>query len=288
LGGAPRAIALGSSHWCRATPHRGRGGPFTTEGREDVFMSAKLFLIDGHSQVFQAYYALGRLTSPKGLPVNAVFGFVGMFQRLLREQKPDYLAVVFDREGPTFRHQEYKEYKATRKPTPEDLIPQVPVIEEILRAYGVPIYGVSGYEADDVIATIAKRAAADGLDVYIVTTDKDAQQLIGPHIKVLNVRKDQVLDLEWLKKERGLTPEQVVEVMALEGDHVDNIPGVPGVGEKTALELIHEWGTLENLLANAEKVKRPKLRENLIRALTWRASANGWSSWTRRRRSSST
>ena len=228
-------------------------------------MSAKLFLIDGHSQVFQAYYALGHLTSPKGLPVNAVFGFVGMFQRLLREQKPDYLGVVFDMEGPTFRHKAYKEYKATRKPTPEDLIPQVPVIQDILRAYRVPVYGVQGYEADDVIATIAKQSASEGMDVYIVTTDKDAQQLIGPHIKVLNMRKEQVLDLDWLKKERGLAPEQVVDVMALEGDHVDNVPGVPGVGEKTALELIHEWGTLDNLLANADKVKRPKLRENLVK-----------------------
>ncbi len=224
---------------------------------------SKLFLIDGHSQVFQAYYALGSLTSPDGLPVNAIFGFVGMLQRLLREYKPDYCAVVFDMEGPTFRHEAFKEYKATRKPTPEDLVPQIPVIREIIEAYQLPSYGVRGYEADDVIATIAKKVAEKGLDVFIVTTDKDAQQLIGPHISVLNARKDQVLDLEWLKKERGLTPEQVVDVMALEGDAVDNVPGVPGVGEKTALQLIHEYGTLENVLQNADRVKRPKLRENL-------------------------
>jgi DNA polymerase-1 len=228
-------------------------------------MSPKLFLIDGHSQVFQAYYAIGDLTSPKGLPVNAAFGFVGMLERLLREQKPEYCAVVFDMEGPTFRHKVFKEYKATRKPTPPDLIPQIPVVQQIIKAYRIPTYALSGYEADDVIGTIASQAASKGMEVYIVTTDKDAQQLIGPHVKIWSSRKNQVLDLEWLQKERGLRPEQVVDAMALEGDSIDNVPGIQGVGEKTALELVREWGTLERVLDNAQQVKRPKLRGNLMK-----------------------
>lgn len=230
-------------------------------------MPDRFFIIDGHSQCYQAYYAISDLTSPGGIPVNAVYGFTNMLRRLLKEQNPEYLAAVFDSEGPTFRHAQYSAYKAQRKETPSDFSIQLPFICRVLKAYEIPIYVCEGYEADDLIGTIAKQVAQKGLEVYIITADKDLEQLIGPHIKIYNARKDMVLDLETLKSEKGITPEQLTDLLALIGDSIDNIPGVPGIGPKTALELINRFGSLEALLDNIDKISGGKREERLKEGL---------------------
>ena len=226
-------------------------------------MPERFFIIDGHSQSYQAYYAISDLTSPKGIPVNAVYGFTNMLRRLLKEQRPEYLAVVFDSGAPTFRHAQYSAYKAHRKETPDDFSIQIPFIHKVLRAYNIPVYVCEGYEADDLIGTVARQVAQRGLDVYIITADKDLEQLIAPHVKIYNARKDMLLDLETLKREKGITPEQVTDLLALMGDSIDNIPGVPGVGPKTALELLHRFGSLEAVLDNVDSIKGGKREERL-------------------------
>jgi DNA polymerase-1 len=181
---------------------------------------------------------------------------------VVREQQPDHLAVVFDSKGPTFRHQLYPPYKANRAAMPEDLVPQVPVIKEVVRAFNMPAIELPGFEADDIIATLAKRFAAEGLDVTVVTGDKDLMQVVAERIRLLDTMKDKVSGLEEVAARFGGTPAQVIEVQALSGDSSDNVPGVPGIGEKTAVELIREFGSVDNLLANLDRVKG-KRRENL-------------------------
>ncbi len=227
-------------------------------------MSPKILLIDGHSQCYQSFYAIPMLTSPTGQPVNAVYGFVATLKKLLREHKPDLAVVVFDPKGPTFRHKQYQDYKAQRKPMPDALRAQIPLIHEASEVHGLRVASVEGFEADDVIGTLAKRASSRGLDVDIVTTDKDAEQLLDPRIKLVDARRDKVTDLETLRREKGIEPSQVIECMALSGDSTDNIPGVPGIGPKTALALIREWGTLENVLEHVEDVRGAKTKENLV------------------------
>lgn len=226
-------------------------------------MSESLFIIDGHSHCYQAYYAIRELTTPDGQPINAVYAFTGMLRRLLNEYNPTHLVVVFDSAGPTFRHRQFAEYKANRKITPNDFQSQLPFIYEIIKAYNIPVYSYEGYEADDVIGTIAKWASAKNIPTFIVSADKDLEQLIDPYVNVVNTRKDKIIDLETFQKEKGIKPEQMVDVLALEGDDIDNIPGVPGIGEKTALDLIKEWGSLEGVLANISKIKDTKKQENL-------------------------
>lgn len=226
-------------------------------------MARTLFLIDAHSYLYQAFYAIRRLNAPDGRPVNAVYGFTNLLMRLFTEVRPEYIAVAFDSPGKTFRHARYKEYKATRKEMPTELRPQIPLIREIIEAFGVPTFSVEGYEADDIIAAIARHAERDGVDTFIVTRDKDAKQLLSERVRMFNTKDDSAYTPEDLKREWGIEPEQVIDLLALMGDASDNIPGVPGVGEKTALALIQEYGTLENVLANAEKVKGKKLAENL-------------------------
>jgi DNA polymerase-1 len=230
-------------------------------------MSERFFIIDGHSQCYQAYYAISDLTSPGGVPVNAVYGFTNMLRKLLREQNPDYVAVAFDSGVPTFRHARYSDYKAHRKETPGDFAIQLPLIYKLLNAYNIPIYACEGYEADDLIGTLGKQAAQRGMDVYIVTADKDLEQLIDPHIKIYNARKDTILDLQTLKEEKGITPGQLTDLLALTGDSIDNVPGVPGIGPKTALELLQRFGSLEAILENVDQItggkREEKLRETL-------------------------
>jgi DNA polymerase-1 len=226
-------------------------------------MGKTLFLIDGHSQLYQAYWAIrGELSSPAGVPTGAVYGFTNMLRRILN-QHPDYVAVVFDTGKPTFRHRRYPEYKANRPPMPDDLIVQIGYVEKVLRAWGIPILRREGYEADDVIGTLARRAAAEGLEVRILTRDKDVLQLLGPHVAVYDNTKDRLITEADLEAERGLKPEQVVDWLGLAGDTSDNVPGVPGIGDKTALALIHEFGSLEAVLAGADRVSGQKRQENL-------------------------
>ena len=224
----------------------------------------QLFIIDGNSYIYRAFYAVRGLTTASGMPTNAIFGFANMLLKVVRDKSPDLLAVAFDPKGPTRRHGEFREYKAHRPPMPRDLVPQIPVIHRLVQAFRVPVFIQDGQEADDVIATLARRGTDAGLDVVIVTGDKDILQLVGPHVRVYDSLKERTYTSQEVEERFGVGPDRVVEVMGLMGDASDNIPGVPGIGEKTAQALIKEYGTIENVLAHAHQIKRPKLRQSLL------------------------
>jgi DNA polymerase-1 len=222
-----------------------------------------LYLVDAHSLIFQVFHAIKGMTSPSGLPTNALFGFARDMAFLRTDRRPDYLVCAFDVAGRTLREQIYPDYKAHRAPMPDDLVVQLPLIHRLLEAMRIPELGVEGYEADDVIATVARVAAARGIDVYICTSDKDCRQLIDDHVRLFNLRKRQEFGRKELLDDWGVTPEQVVDLQALTGDSVDNVPGVPGIGVKTAAKLLQDYGTLENILANVDKIPGAKRQENL-------------------------
>lgn len=223
-----------------------------------------VFLIDGSGFIFRAFHALPPMTRPDGTPVNAVYGFCSMLMKLLEDTDADHIAVVFDTSRKTFRSEIYPEYKAHRPPPPEELIPQFGLIRDAVRAFNLPCIELEGYEADDLIATYAKQAAAKGAEVTIVSSDKDLMQLVDDHISMLDPMKLQTLGREEVEAKFGVPPEKVVDVQALAGDSTDNVPGVPGIGIKTASQLILEYGDLETLLAKADGIKQKKRRENLI------------------------
>jgi len=225
-------------------------------------MPRRLYVIDSHGQLYASFYALPNLTSPKGEPTGATFGFVGTLLKILRDEKPDYLVACFDLPGPTHRHEAFAAYKAQRPPMPDDLAVQVRRAHEVLAAMGIPAVESAGYEADDCIAAIVERGRREGLDVVICSRDKDLEQLVAPGVTMLDTKTFEHLDPEGILEKRGVTPEQTVDVLALMGDATDNIPGVPGIGPKTATKLIAEYGSLDNLLAHAEEVKG-KVGENL-------------------------
>jgi DNA polymerase-1 len=222
------------------------------------------YIIDGNSYIYRAFYAIRGLSTSSGLPTNAVFGFANMLMKVIKEKSPDMLAIAFDPKGPTRRHGEFKEYKAHRPPMPRDLIPQIPYIHRLVQAFRIPVFIEEGQEADDVIATLARRAATQGMDVVIVTGDKDIFQLIGPGITVYDTLKEKVYGPDDVIERFGVPPEKMVEIMGLMGDAADNIPGVPGIGEKTAQALIKQYGTIENLLSHTDEITKPKLRQTLI------------------------
>jgi DNA polymerase-1 len=231
-------------------------------------MAPKLLVVDGHAQIYRAYYAIKALTDPKGRPVNAVYGVAMTLLNLWKEFKPEYLALVLDTPTPTHRHKLYAEYKAQRQAMPEDLRTQLPLIKELVLALGIKVLEQPGWEADDLMGTLAARARQDKLDALLFTTDKDAFQLVGEHVSVLRPvhggkGENEVLDAAGVERFFGVRPDQVVDLLALMGDASDNIPGVPGVGEKTALDLIRTYGSLDGVYASLEKIAKPKLRENL-------------------------
>jgi len=223
-----------------------------------------LYLVDGSNYVFRAFYAIRHLSNSRGFPTNAVYGFTTMLMKLLRDRKPDYIAVAFDLKGPTFRDEVYDKYKANRAPTPDALIPQIPYIKEVVRGFSIPVVEQEGIEADDIIGTLAKRYAAKDMQVVIVSGDKDLLQLVTGDIVVIDTMKDRTYDVAGVRERFGVPPEKVVDVLALSGDATDNVPGVPGVGEKTAQRLIEEFGSLDQVLANAENVKNEKTRNRII------------------------
>ena len=222
-----------------------------------------MFLIDGSSYIYRAFFALPPLSNSKGFPTNAILGFTNMILKILRDKKPDYVAVVFDAPGPTFRHEVFGNYKANRPPMPENLRPQVPHIKEVVKALRLPLLEEQGYEADDLIGAITKKIAREELETIIVSGDKDLMQLITPKVSMYDPMKDKTFQIPEVVERFGVPPEKVTEVMGLCGDTADNIPGVPGIGEKTAARLIQEFGSIEELLKNVEKVKQTKIRENL-------------------------
>ncbi len=219
-----------------------------------------VYLIDGSAYLYRAFFALPDLSTAAGLPTNAVYGFITMLQKIIRERRPEYLAVVFDEKGPTLRHEEFKEYKAHRPPMPDALSQQIPYIHRVVEAFAIPVVKLRGYEADDLIGTLARQASSEELDVVVVTGDKDMFQLLSPAVCIFDPVKDKVFTEEDCRERFGVEPARVVEIMGLMGDQADNIPGVKGIGEKTAKKLIAEFGTIENLLARLSDVKGEKLR----------------------------
>src|SRR4030065_2538929 len=213
----------------------------------------KLFLIDGSSYIYRAFYAIRHLSNSKGLPTNAAFGFPEILLKVLKDHRPDYLAVIFDSKAPTFRTEVYKEYKANRPAMPEGLTPQIPYIKKIIEGYRIALMEMEGYEADDLIGTLAKKLEPE-VDVVIITGDKDILQLVSDRIQVYDTMKEKKFGVEEVIQRFGVRPEQVVEVMGLAGDTIDNIPGVPGIGEKTAAELIKTFGSLQNSLNPPDKI----------------------------------
>src|SRR3954470_10405992 len=228
-----------------------------------------VFLVDGSSYIFRAYHALPPLNRKSdGLQVNAVLGFCNMLWKLLREMPPDnrptHLAIVFDKSEVTFRNKLYPDYKAHRPPAPDDLIPQFAFIREAVRAFDLPCLEQAGYEADDLIATYVAEACERGATATIVSSDKDLMQLVTDCVTMYDTMKDRRIGIAEVIEKFGLPPEKVVDVQALAGDSTDNVPGVPGIGIKTAAQLIVEYGDLETLLLRAGEIKQPKRRENLL------------------------
>src|SRR6266542_3707801 len=230
----------------------------------------RLMLLDGNGLIYRGYFALPPLTTSRGELVNAVFGFCSIVLRGFQDIRPDYVAVAFDLSGPTFRHEQFAEYKATRQRMPDDLRDQFPKVREVVKALRIPVYELAGYEADDVIGTLTVEAEARGLDTTIVTGDLDMLQLVTDRTRLMTTRSGVqntvIYDPARIHERYGLEPHQMIDYKALKGDSTDNIPGVPGVGEKTAASLIAAWGTLEGVFEHVDEVKPEKLRGKLAEA----------------------
>ena len=222
-----------------------------------------LALVDGSNYIYRAYYGIPALTNSKGFPTNAIYGFTTMLMKLLRDLAPDYIVVTFDLKGPTTRHGEFDDYKATRKPMPDDLVPQIPSIKDVVRAFSICILEKQGIEADDLIGTLTVQATQRGWRTAIISGDKDLMQLIDDRVTMVDTMKDKTYNAAAVKEKFGVAPEKVVEILGLMGDTSDNIPGVPGIGPKTAQRLIEEYGSVEAVIENAERLHNVKLREKI-------------------------
>ena len=231
--------------------------------------SPRLFLVDAFGLIFRAFYGRARAAVPSmrttgGLPTEAVYVFTTMMRKLLKDHSPDHIAVVWEGEGPTFRDDEFEDYKANREEMPSDLAQQLPYIRKVLEAMRMPIVEHPGYEADDTIGSLARQAAEHDVDVFVVSSDKDLMQLVGGRVLFLNPMKgDQIYDEDGVKEFMGVEPKQVIDLLALKGDSVDNIPGAPGIGDKGAKQLIQQYGSVEGAIEHAEEVKRKTYRESL-------------------------
>lgn len=233
-------------------------------------MSGKLVLIDGHSILNRAFYGLPDLTNAEGIHTNAVYGFLNIMFKILEEEKPDYLTVAFDLKAPTFRHNMFEAYKGTRKPMPEELRQQVPLMKEMLLAMGVKLVELEGYEADDLLGTLAAKGEKEGMEVSVVSGDRDLLQLATdrvririPKTKKTGTEIEDYYAKDVLEKYQ-VTPKEFIDVKALMGDTADNIPGVPGIGEKTAESLIVQYKSIENVHAHASEVKPPRAAANIV------------------------
>jgi len=224
----------------------------------------QLYLIDGSAYLYRAYHAIRNLSNATGFPTNAIFGFTRMLLKLMEERTPPYVGMFFDAKGPTFRHAVYADYKANRPPMPDDLAMQIPPVKAVTEAFRIPVIEMDGYEADDLIGTTARQAAAAGFDVTIVTGDKDFVQLLTERITIWDPMKDKDIGMQDIAATNGVSPPQMIDVMGLSGDTADNVPGVPGIGPKTALKLIQSYHSLEGVYAHIEDIKGAKQRENLL------------------------
>ncbi len=222
-----------------------------------------VYLIDGTAYIHRAYHAIRGLSNSKGLPTNAIFGFTRILIKLMQDRAPHYAAMFFDAKGPTFRHDVYPAYKANRPPMPDDMAVQIPHIKDVTAAYHLPIIEMEGFEADDLIGTYARLAEQGGFSVVMVTGDKDFMQLVTENAVIWDPMKEKTLDIHTIREDYGVEPRQLIDVMGLSGDTADNIPGVPGIGQKTALGLIQTHGDIEHLYEKVETITQKKLRENL-------------------------
>ncbi len=227
----------------------------------------KMIVIDGHSLMHRAFYGLPLLSNSKGLHTNVIYGFINMINKLIEEYKPDYISIAFDTKSPTFRHKEYADYKAGRKKMADEMSEQIPVLKQVLDAMNIKRLEIEGYEADDILGTVAKQADEHNIFTYIVTGDKDSFQLINENVNILYTKRGitdvDIYDEQKLMEAYGITPTQVPDMKGLMGDASDNIPGVPGIGEKTALDLIKQFGSLENVLANSHEIKKKGVKDKI-------------------------
>ena len=229
--------------------------------------NTSLILVDGSSYLFRAYHALPPLTNSRGEATGAIVGVINMLRKMIGDYQPQYIAVVFDAPGATFREEIYAQYKANRPPMPDELRQQIEPLYRIIRALGLPLLLEKGVEADDVIGTLATRAAAQGMRTLISTSDKDLAQLVGEHITLINTMTNVVMDREGVIAKFGVAPEQIVDYLALVGDSVDNIPGVPKCGPKTAAKWLEQYRSLDQLMASADEISG-KVGDNLRDSLT--------------------
>jgi DNA polymerase-1 len=224
-----------------------------------------IYLIDGSAYIYRAYHAIQSLSNSKGFPTNAIFGFTRMLLKLINEQRPEYIVMFFDSKWPTFRHDMFDAYKANRPPMPEDLSVQIPYIKEITSAFNLPVIEKQGFEADDLIGTVSLEAEAEGFRVVMVTGDKDFMQLVTDKAVIWDPMKDKTIDADSIRKDFGVYPNQMTDVFGLAGDSADNIPGVPGIGQKTALSLIKDFGSMDLLYEKIDTITKKKQKENLIK-----------------------
>ena len=230
-----------------------------------MYKDKTIYLIDGSAYIYRAYHAIRGLSNSKGLPTNAAFGFTKILLKLIEDRNPEYVGMFFDVKGPTFRHEMFDAYKANRPPMPEDLSVQIPYIKDITKGFNIPVVEIAGYEADDLIGTLARKAENAGFSIIMVTGDKDFMQLVTKNSIIWDPMKEKTIDSDFIKDTYGLEPGQMVDVMGLSGDTADNIPGVPGIGPKTAVSLIKTFGSIELLYEQVDAIKKKKQHENLVR-----------------------
>jgi len=223
----------------------------------------KIFLIDGNSLLYRSYYAIRHLSNSKGFATNAIYGFIQTVRKLMEKENPKYLGIAFDTKGPTFRHKIFPDYKAHRKPMPEDLVPQLPVLKKLLNAFNIKVLEEPGFEGDDILASLAKKACGKNTLAVIVTTDKDLYQVVSDSVIIYNVAKESYMDKKAVEESIGVPPSKVKDLLSLWGDATDNIPGVKGVGAKTAKKLLQAFGSLDSLINDPEQIKNPKLKEKI-------------------------
>jgi len=223
----------------------------------------KIILIDGNSILYRSYYAIRNLSNSKGFATNAIYGFIQTIRKLMEKENPKYMGIAFDSKGPTFRHKIFPEYKAHRKPMPEDLTPQLPVLKKLLKALNIKIFEKQGYEGDDILGALAKIANKENIQSIIVTNDKDMYQLVDDSVIIYNVAKESYMDKQAIEENLGVPPSKVKDLLALWGDSSDNIPGVKGVGAKTAKKLIQNYGSIDHIINHPEQIKNPRLKEKI-------------------------
>jgi DNA polymerase-1 len=226
--------------------------------------SPTLYLIDGSAYIYRAYHAVRGLSNSSGLATNATFGFTRMLIKLMQDRTPGYVAMFFDAKGPTFRHERYAAYKANRPPMPDDLVVQLPWIRKVTEAFNIPVFEKAGYEADDLIGALARRAEKHGFHVVMVTGDKDFMQLVTDRCTIWDPMKDKIIDPAVIRETFDLDAPQMIDVMGLSGDTADNIPGVPGIGQKTAVRLIQTFGSMDGVYEGIETITAKKQKEKLL------------------------